>query len=119
MSVSKPKLTGPWSDNHLFTLISTLALRIEDIRARTDKSLKEGSEYASEIVAEEIGNGCTASRVEKKIKQLWKSYGPRDGGDKPDAIYYYGAIPTTLPLLAKEDQDIFPSVAAHLSHVQK
>ena len=109
-------VSSQWTDQDLTTLLCTINFRIESIRSTTNTDQKKGLSYASEIISESIGDGCTSSRAERKIRQLWSRYGRPDGDKEPYEICLYGAFPKTLPGI---DSDVFLNVAARLGEMQR
>ena len=105
-----------WNNEDILTLLCTLNLKIEEIRATTKDNNRKGLNYASELISREIGDGCTSSRVERKIKQLWANYGHPEGGKDPYNLCLYGVFPKTLPGIGPT---LLSAVASRVEEIQR
>ena len=112
----KPTPAIPWSDRDLFVMMCTLNFRIEDIRSAMKKDKKAGITFASQLLSEAVGNGCTPTRVERKIKHLWSNWGIPDGDREPHELYTYGVFHKTLP---GADPGFLTEVAARVWEMQR
>lgn len=77
---------------------------------------RRGLILASELASKEIGDGCTPARVERKIRQLWATYGKPDGDRNPYDVCMYGAFPRTLPGI---DSTLFSAVTSCVQDKQR
>jgi hypothetical protein len=115
-TASKTSASVPWSDHDVFVLLSTLNFLIEDVRSAIEKDEKTGPGVAAQLLSDAIGNGCTPTRVERKIKHLWSQWGSDEGDKRPVDIYKYGALPKTFPRL---DPALLARVAVRVAEMQR
>jgi len=105
-----------WADEDVVTMLCTLNFRIEGIRSAMEDDQKSGLNYATQLLSEAVGNGCTPARVKRKIQLLWDNQGDYDGGKEPYDVYQYGAFSKTLPAL-RPDQ--LSKIAVRVKKMQR
>lgn len=105
-----------WSQEDVLTLLCTLNFRIQDIRSEALRNPREGFLVASRLISDAIGDGCSPSRVERKLRQLWATCGKPEGDRNPYELCLYGAFPKTLPGI---DAELFSAVASNLEQKQR